>query len=188
MFARKTLIGLAIAGMSAGAFAQQSDAGKTDIFGRPYVGLNANEVYYQADPYAPLPQIEALRAKAEAAAGTAEAAAPNDPTDILGRPQLNVTANQVYFEADPFAPLPQLQSMYRSSLVTSSSVASAAGSKADILGRPYAGWDAQGSYYASNPYAPLPQFWNRDVAGLGAVASGPEDTKQAATHAPGSNG
>jgi len=38
--------------------------------------------------------------------------------DIFGRPQVHETANEVYFNADPFAPLPQLQSMYQARIAS----------------------------------------------------------------------
>ena len=84
MLVRKTFIALALAGLSAGALAQQSSQPsnqtsislKTDIFGRPYVNESGLEVHYRADPFDPLPQIEQLRAaqRAEGAAATANAA------------------------------------------------------------------------------------------------------------------
>jgi hypothetical protein len=189
MLARKTLMGLVIAGLSASALAQQSDAGKTDIFGRPYVNQSPTQIYYQADPFAPLPQFEQIRrAEREAAAGTSQAATPSGQTDVFGRPQLNQSANEVYFNADPFAPLPQLQSLYRSRVLAGLAPAEpVVASKTDIFGRPYTGWDGQEAYYDINPFAPLPQFWNRDVHGVGAVASKPGDTK-VSTKAPGSKG
>jgi hypothetical protein len=179
MLARKTLVGLVIAGLSASALAQQSDAGKKDVFGRPYVSQTATQIYYQADPFAPLPQIEQIRrAQREAATGTSQPATPNGQTDIFGRPQLNESANEVYFNADPFAPLPQLQSLYRNRVLTSLAPAqSVAASKTDIFGRPDTGWEGQQAYYSANPFAPLPQFWNRDIEGVTAVASKPADTK-----------
>jgi hypothetical protein len=193
MIARKTLIGLAIAALSGTAMAQQSNAGKTDIFGRPYVSQSSTEAYYQADPFDPLPQIEQIRrAESQAAAGTAQAAVPTGRTDVFGRPRVNLTGNEAYFDADPFSPLPQLQSMYYSSVLKVPAVANTTASRTDVFGRPYSGWNAQESYYAINPYSPLPQFWNRDVAGVAAsasaTASGPADTKQASTNALGSKG
>jgi hypothetical protein len=124
MFTRNSIIALALAGLSAGALAQESNNGKTDLFGRPYVNQTAAQVYYEADPFAPLPQFEQLRradrnAVAEAAhAQAAQVSTAAGKTDIFGRPQLNETANEVYFDADPFDPLPQLQSMYQAQIAS----------------------------------------------------------------------
>jgi hypothetical protein len=203
MFTRKVMIGLVLASLSAGAMAQQSSEGKTDIFGRPYVNETPLQVYYQSDPLGPLPQIvemrqaqrEAAQRQATNAAANAQAASGDVEKDIFGRPQINETANEVYFSADPFSPLPQLQPEYRSLLAqgTAAPTVASAGTKTDVFGRPDSGWNGTEAYYDINPFAPLPQFWNRDVQGVGAVASKPADTQVSSagssvgTHAEASN-
>jgi len=126
MMTRKILAGIALAALSAGAMAQQSDGGKTDILGRPYVNQTALDAYYQADPYDPLPQFAQLRRDQPQALtavidsqdvavtsgpGTAAvdtiSAVPATKTDIFGRPYTGFSALESFYEAHPFAPLPQ---------------------------------------------------------------------------------
>jgi hypothetical protein len=57
MFTRKALLGLMLASISVAALDQQSHDVRKDIFGRPYVNQSAEHVYYQANPFAPLPQF-----------------------------------------------------------------------------------------------------------------------------------
>ena len=103
MFVRKAMVGLLLAGLAGGALAQNSNS-KTDIFGRPYTNLNGTELYYQSEPFDPLPQF-AQRHSQEAAA---PAQAATGKTDIFGRPYVGQTSLQVYEQGDAFGPLPQL--------------------------------------------------------------------------------
>jgi hypothetical protein len=174
-FARKTIVGLVLAGL-AGAAMAQSTTEKTDIFGRPYVNQTALGVYEQADPLGLLPQLEQRRQEQLAAQPKTVNTASNQ-FDIFGRPYTNLFGVDVYYESAPYDPLPQIVILRNKQLAEDAVAPVVASGKTDIFGRPYTGFDGLQALHASDPFSPIPQFWGHENVGVGAVAATPATEK-----------